>query len=41
MVDGKEMDLKNFIPRGSILKYSEEVYAAVVYTGLDTKIIMN
>jgi phospholipid-transporting ATPase len=33
--------MKNFVPRGSVLKNSEDVYAMVLYTGSDTKLIMN
>lgn len=33
--------LKNFAPRGSVLKHSDEVYALVLYTGKDTKQVLN
>jgi len=37
--NGEELalDLKQFIPRGAILKDTNNVYALVVYTGKDTK----
>ena len=34
-----ELDLHNFIPKGGILKNSEEVYVVVLYTGVDTKLV--
>ena len=36
-----DLELKNFIPRGSVLKNSENVYAVVLYTGIDTKLVQN
>jgi len=36
-----DLELKNFIPKGAVLKNSEEVYACVLYTGVDTKLVMN
>jgi len=36
-----ELELRNFIPRGSILKNSGEVYAMILYTGPDTKLVLN
>ena len=36
-----DLELKHFIPKGSVLKNSDEVYAMVLYTGPDTKIVMN
>lgn len=36
-----DLELKNFIPRGSMLKNSDDVYAMVVYTGPDTKLVLN
>ena len=35
------LDLKQFIPRGSIVKNSWDVLAVVVYTGRDTKLMLN
>ena len=35
------IDLKSFIPRGSTVKNSEDVYAIVMYTGKDTKLSLN
>jgi phospholipid-translocating ATPase len=36
-----ELDLKQFIPRGCILKNSTKTYAMVIYTGTDTKLALN
>jgi magnesium-transporting ATPase (P-type) len=36
-----ELELKQFIPRGSVLKYSQETQAIVVYTGIETKLVLN
>ena len=36
-----ELELKQFIPRGSVLKYSQETQAIVVYTGVETKLVLN
>ena len=36
-----DLELKNFIPKGAVLKHSEEVYAVVLYTGMDTKLVLN
>lgn len=36
-----ELELKQFIPRGSVLKYSHETQAVVVYTGVETKLVLN
>ena len=36
-----ELELKNFIPRGAVLKNSEDVYVCVLYTGPDTKLVLN
>lgn len=36
-----ELDLFQFIPRGSTLKNSQKVYALVIYTGIDTKLVLN
>lgn len=36
-----ELELKQFIPRGSVLKYSQETQAVVVYTGVETKLVLN
>ena len=40
--DMKELDLgiQNFVPRGSVVR-NATVMAIVVYTGIDTKIVMN
>ena len=35
------LDLKQFIPRGAIVKNSKMVQALVVYTGVETKLVMN
>ena len=35
------LDLKQFIPRGSIVMNSDNVYALVVYTSSDTKLALN
>lgn len=35
------LDLKQFIPRGAFVKDSSNVYALVVYTGKDTKQVLN
>ena len=35
------LDLKQFIPRGSMVKNSDNVYALVVYTATDTKLALN
>lgn len=35
------LDMKQFIPRGAIIKNSQDVHALVVYTGRDTKLVMN
>ena len=32
------LSLKNFMPRGSVLKNSDNVYVLVMYTGPDTKL---
>jgi magnesium-transporting ATPase (P-type) len=39
--DSDELDLKQFIPRGAMIKNSQEVIAMIVYTGPDTKLAMN
>lgn len=39
--DSKPLELKNFIPRGAVVKNSSNVYACVLYTGLDTKLALN
>ena len=36
-----ELDLKQFLHRGTILKNSKFVDAMVVYTGAETKLVMN
>lgn len=36
-----ELDLKCFLPRGTIIRNSGKVLALVVYTGTDTKLILN
>lgn len=40
-VTGQELDLKQFLHRGTILKNSHYVDALVIYTGENTKVIMN
>ena len=35
------LDLKQFIPRGAFMKDSSNVYALIVYTGKDTKQVLN
>jgi hypothetical protein len=37
----KKLELKNFIPRGSVVKNSDEIIVLVVYTGVDTKLALN
>lgn len=39
--DGDALQLQNFVPRGSVLKFSDEVYAMVLYTGVETKQVLN
>jgi len=39
--NSQELDLKQFIPRGSTVKNSDNVYALVVYTATDTKLALN
>ena len=39
--DETTLDLKQFLPRGAVIKNSKEVYAMVIYTGRDTKLVMN
>lgn len=39
--DTQTLDLKQFIPRGSMVKNSDNVYALVVYTATDTKLALN
>lgn len=39
--DTQTLDLKQFIPRGSIIKNSNNVYGLVVYTATDTKLALN
>ena len=36
-----ELGLLQFVPRGSVLRNSLNVYAMVAYTGVDTKLILN
>jgi len=35
------LDLKQFIPRGAMVKDSFNLYALIVYTGKDTKLVLN
>lgn len=35
------LDLKQFMPRGSYLRNSDDVFVMVVYTGEETKMVMN
>jgi magnesium-transporting ATPase (P-type) len=37
----KGLSFENFIPRGSVLRSEGWIYGLVVYTGMDTKIMMN
>lgn len=37
----EELSLVNFVPRGSILKHSDDVYALVLFTGPETKLVLN
>lgn len=43
VMENKKIDLEltQFIPRGTIVRNSGKIYMVVVYTGKDTKIIMN
>lgn len=38
---GKELEIKNFIPKGAVIRNSKDVYVCIVYTGLDTKLAQN
>lgn len=42
-LDLEAEDLSNvqFIPRGSTIKFSGQVYALIVYTGIETKLMQN
>jgi len=40
-LNGSKIEFKNFVPKGSMLVHSEEVYAIVLYTGTETKQVMN
>ncbi len=35
------IELKQFIPRGAIVENSVDVYALIVYTGVETKLVLN
>lgn len=35
------MDLKQFLPRGAFVKNSGQILALVLYTGVETKILLN
>jgi len=35
------LDLKQFIPRGSMVKNSNTIYAMVIYTSVETKLALN
>jgi hypothetical protein len=39
--DSKPLDLNQFMPRGSMVKNSDNVYSLVVYTSTDTKLALN
>lgn len=44
--DGNQDDIEDvtnlqFVPRGSTVKFSEQVYGLVVYTGVETKLMQN
>jgi hypothetical protein len=34
----EKIDYNNFMPRGSILKYTDWAYGMVIYAGIDCKI---
>jgi len=36
-----DLDLKQFVPRGAHVRNSEHLYLLVLYTGNDTKLILN
>ncbi|MFN9898479.1 MAG: hypothetical protein ACK55Z_06725, partial [bacterium] len=36
-----DLDLKQFVPRGAHVRNSEHLYLLVLYTGKDTKLILN
>ena len=36
-----DLDLKQFVPRGAHVRNSEYIYLLVLYTGNDTKLILN
>ena len=36
-----DIDLKQFVPRGAHVRNSEHLYLLVLYTGNDTKLILN
>ena len=36
-----DLDLKQFLHRGTILKNSRSVDAVVIYTGVETRLVMN
>jgi len=36
-----ELSLKQFIPKGCTIKNSKEVFGLVIYTGKDTKLVLN
>ena len=36
-----DIDLKQFVPRGAHVRNSESLYLLVLYTGNDTKLILN
>jgi len=40
-MDSQDLDLKQFLHRGAIVVNSEYIDAMVVYTGRETKIVMN
>eukprot|EP00354_Favella_ehrenbergii_P007119 CAMPEP_0170458402 /NCGR_PEP_ID=MMETSP0123-20130129/5379_1 /TAXON_ID=182087 /ORGANISM="Favella ehrenbergii, Strain Fehren 1" /LENGTH=219 /DNA_ID=CAMNT_0010722529 /DNA_START=263 /DNA_END=922 /DNA_ORIENTATION=+ len=39
--DNEDMTNLQFVPRGSTIKFSGQLYAMVVYTGLETKLMQN
>jgi magnesium-transporting ATPase (P-type) len=40
-IDDHAVELRQFLPRGTVIKNSQDVVAVVVFTGNETKITMN